>query len=203
MIFNKQELIDYFQTTESVVSTNFPKFAARKLKNGFLITKRGVGENATYEVEKVTPKEVDSSNFSTRKIEIAEDLPNEVWKTTFCSSKHEVSNFGRIRKKNSKILVPGTLKDGYLVTELIANRTFRIHRIVKQTFDPVENFDCMVVDHINGVRTDNRLENLRWASSEENTLFMLKNREEITRETTRLIQKYGYDKTLELIREIP
>lgn len=203
MIFNKQELIDYFQTTESVVSTNFPKFAARKLKNGFLITKRGVGENATYEVEKVTPKEVDSSNFSTRKIEIAEDLPNEVWKTTFCSSKHEVSNFGRIRKKNSKILVPGTLKDGYLVTELIANRTFRIHRIVKQTFDPVENFDCMVVDHINGVRTDNRLENLRWASSEENTLFMLKNREKITRETTRLIQKYGYDKTLELIREIP
>lgn len=203
MIFNKQELIDYFQTTESVVSTNFPKFAARKLKNGFLITKRGVGENATYEVEKVTPKEVDSSNFSTRKIEIAEDLPNEVWKTTFCSSKHEVSNFGRIRKKNSKILVLGTLKDGYLVTELIANRTFRIHRIVKQTFDPVENFDCMVVDHINGVRTDNRLENLRWASSEENTLFMLKNREEITRETTRLIQKYGYDKTLELIREIP
>lgn len=200
MIFNKQELIDYFQTTESVVSTNFPKFAARKLKNGFLITKRGVGENATYEVEKVTPKEVDSSNFSTRKIEIAEDLPNEVWKTTFCSSKHEVSNFGRIRKKNSKILVLGTLKDGYLVTELIANRTFRI---VKQTFDPVENFDCMVVDHINGVRTDNRLENLRWASSEENTLFMLKNREEITRETTRLIQKYGYDKTLELIREIP
>ena len=152
-----------------------------------MITKRGVGENATYEVEKVTPKEVDSSNFSTRKIEIAEDLPNEVWKTTFCSSKHEVSNFGRIRKKNSKILVLGTLKDGYLVTELIANRTFRIHRIVKQTFDPVENFDCMVVDHINGVRTDNRLENLRWASSEENTLFMLKNREEITRETTRLI----------------
>lgn len=187
MTFNKQELIDYFGTTNSMVSTNFPKFAANKLKKGYLITRRGKGDNTVYEVEIVTPKEVDSSNFSTRKIEIAEDLPNEVWKTTFCSSKHEVSNLGRIRKKSSKILVPGTLKDGYLVTELITGKTFRIHRIVKQTFDPVEDFNHMIVDHINGIRTDNRLENLRWGSSEENTLFMLKNREEITRETTRLI----------------
>lgn len=89
-----------------------------------------------------------------------------------------------------------------MVSEIIRNKPFRIHRIVKQTFDPVEDFDSMAVDHINGIRTDNRLENLRWASSEENTLLMLKNRQEITRETTRLIKKYGYDKTLELIKSI-
>lgn len=187
MIFNKQELINYFQTTESMVSTNFPKFAASKLKQGFLIMKRGKGKDAIYEVEKVPPKEIDSSFFSTKKIEIAEDLPNEVWKTTFCSSKHEVSNLGRLRKKDSKILIPGSLKDGYLTTELATGKRFRIHQIIKQTFDPVENFEGMVVDHINGIRTDNRLENLRWASNEQNTLLMLKNREEITRETTRLI----------------
>ena len=203
MTFNKQELIDYFKTTNSMVSTNFPKFAASKLKKGYLITRRGKGNDTIYEVKIVSPEDVDYSNFSTRKIEIAKDLPNEIWKTTFCSPKHEVSNLGRIRKRDSKILVPGTLKDGYLTSELITNKQFRIHRIVKQTFDPVENFETMVVDHINGIRTDNRLENLRWASSEENTLFMLKNREEITRETTRLIQKYGYNKTLELIRAIP
>jgi hypothetical protein len=93
--------------------------------------------------------------------------------------------------------------DGYLKTEIIRNTPLRIHRIVMQTFNPIENFETKVVDHINGVRTDNRLENLRWASPEENTLLMLKNREEITRETTRLINKYGYEKTLELIQAIP
>lgn len=51
----KQELIEYFDTTESVVSTNFPKFAAAQLKKGFLVTKRGKGAAAVYEVEKVEP----------------------------------------------------------------------------------------------------------------------------------------------------
>lgn len=77
-----------------------------------------------------------------------------------------------------------------------------VHRIVKQTFDPIENFNTMAVDHINGIRTDNRLENLRWATDEENTALMLKNRTEITKETTRLINKYGYEKTLEILKQI-
>jgi hypothetical protein len=93
--------------------------------------------------------------------------------------------------------------DGYLKTELIGGESVRIHRLVMQTFNPIEDFETKVVDHINGIRTDNRLENLRWATEEQNTLLMLKNREEITRETTRLISKYGYEKTLELIRAIP
>lgn len=77
-----------------------------------------------------------------------------------------------------------------------------VHRIVKQTFDPVKDFNTMAVDHINGIRTDNRLENLRWATDEENTALMLKNRTEITKETTRLINKYGYEKTLEILKQI-
>lgn len=198
----KQELIEYFDTTESVVSTNFPKFAAAQLKKGFLITKRGKGATAVYDVEKVEPQVKDKDFFSAVPSEIATDLPGEIWKETFCSSAHEVSNLGRLRRKTTKRLIPGTSHNGYLSTELTGGRKLAIHRIVKQTFDPIEDFDSMTVDHINGIRTDNRLENLRWVSNEENVVLMLTNRAEITKETTRLINKYGYEKTLEILKQI-
>lgn len=134
--------------------------------------------------------------------QMVRDGKDEIWKETFCSSAHEISNLGRLRRKTTKRLIPGNLHNGYLFTELTGGRKLAIHRIVKQTFEPIENFDSMAVDHINGIRTDNRLENSRWATDEENTALMLKNRTEITKETTRLIQKYGYEKTLEILKQI-
>lgn len=65
-----------------------------------------------------------------------------------------------------------------------------------------KEFSQLIVDHINGIRNDNRLINLRWGTSEENTLWMNMNRKEITTETTRLINKYGYEKTLEILKSI-
>ena len=63
----------------------------------------------------------------------------------------------------------------------------------------LSNSDNLVIDHINGIRTDNSLENLRWVTSAENTQLGRENRKEINDKISELIQKYGYEKTKELI----
>lgn len=45
---------------------------------------------------------------------------------------------------------------------------FSVHRLILETFNPVENMQELQVDHINGDIKDNRLENLRWTTCIEN-----------------------------------
>ena len=43
-----------------------------------------------------------------------------------------------------------------------------MHRLVLETFNPIENMKEMQVNHKNWDRLDNRLENLEWVTPKEN-----------------------------------
>ena len=97
----------------------------------------------------------------------------------------KVTKFGnRLKVNEEMILKPALGKRGYYVVSLNHNgksKTFTIHRLIAEASIP-NPLNKKFVDHINTIKTDNRIENLRWVTSKENSnnILTLKHSSEST-----------------------
>ena len=59
-------------------------------------------------------------------------------------------------------------KELYLYTNEFGRKCFKVHRLMLTTFNPVQNIENLQVNHKDGIKNNNALENLEWCSRSEN-----------------------------------
>lgn len=84
---------------------------------------------------------------------------------------YEISSLGRVRNLNTgRIKVNCIEKVWYFTVGLFKNgigRTHRIHRLIMEAFVPNPE-SHKYINHKNGIKTDNRIENLEWCTQKHN-----------------------------------
>lgn len=84
---------------------------------------------------------------------------------------YSVSSEGEVKKDISNYILSQSSQQGYKFVMLLINgcqKRMRVHRMVAQTF--ISNpKNKPYVNHINGNRSDNNVENLEWVTPAENT----------------------------------
>lgn len=137
-------------------------------------------------------------------------LEGEEWIDCYCNKDWEVSNLGRIRRKNTKKLMgysDENITGDYVRVCMIENgktSNKQLNRLVYFSFNQnlIPEMNNIQIDHVNGIRTDNRLTNLRPLTAVENTRARDENQSRIRSLTTELIIKFGYEETEKKLKKL-
>jgi hypothetical protein len=114
---------------------------------------------------------------------------NENWVKTYCSEEHLVSDKGRVMFSSSKTIIEPYICDrGYKRTK-INGKNIRIHQLVYYSFNGGSPSGMKyVIDHIDGNKFNNNLENLQLISQAEN----VNKRENIVHNLPNYISAFPY-----------
>ena len=94
----------------------------------------------------------------------------------FTTNKNKIRSNGRKDNRKGRKLKPTTNKDGYLritLSNTNKRKSYYVHRLVARAY--LENYnEKLQVNHKNGIKTDNRIENLEMCTLQENIKHSIK-----------------------------
>mgnify|MGYP002516354426 CR=1 FL=1 len=83
-------------------------------------------------------------------------------------------------EQTNKILSPQLDKNGYEKIQMMSTdgkrHRYSVHRLVLENFAPVENMASLQVNHKDGNKRNNKLDNLEWVTNYENTQHAIHNK---------------------------
>ena len=127
----------------------------------------------------------------------------EEWKNYPLDVRYQVSNYGNVKGQKGNILKGSINNAGYKRIGLYSDgkAVFKfVHRMVMETFSPCANSDDLIVNHKDGNKLNNNVDNLEWVTPSENQ----KHRQKILGKTKTSQRKIGkFNKNHVLIEEYP
>ena len=84
---------------------------------------------------------------------------------------YSISNYGEVRNDSTGTLLEGSIaNNGYRMVHLRyrIEKNCSVHRLVMKAFAPCEDMDELQINHIDGNKLNNRLDNLEWSTALDN-----------------------------------